>query len=139
MLLSSVRGFMTSKAAANIRRSAAAAASAASESGLPVWVQTMPDGAVKVAAHVKPGAKASQVVETAGDAVGIQLAAPARDGEANQEFLRFMADTLGVRKHQLSLIAGHKSRDKVLRIESSMTASAVHTRLQDSASDRSAK
>ena len=33
----------------------------------------------------------------------VQLAAPARDGEANSELLRFLAEVLGLRKTALSL------------------------------------
>ncbi|KAL2911877.1 hypothetical protein HK105_208660 [Polyrhizophydium stewartii] len=95
---------------------------------LPVWVQPFGQdaSAVRLLTHVKPGARTTQVVETNGAAVGIQLAAPARDGEANEELVRFVADTLGIRKHQIGLVAGHKSRDKVLRIETALTPAQVH-------------
>eukprot|EP00842_Homolaphlyctis_polyrhiza_P004122 jgi/Hompol1/4710/HPOL_002300-RA len=103
--------------AANASASASASASAAScPSQHAPWIQPLGD-AIRLSVHVKPGAKVSQVTDTNGEAVGIQLAAPARDGEANAELMDFLAATLGLRKYHLELIAGHKSREKVVKIE----------------------
>ena len=37
------------------------------------------------------------------ESVGVQIAAPATDGEANQELVKFMASVLGVRKSDVSI------------------------------------
>jgi len=42
----------------------------------------------------------------------IRLAAPPVDGEANLELLSFLAKTIGVAKSQLSLVRGHKGKQK---------------------------
>lgn len=88
-------------------------------------VSEMPDGRIRVRLHVKPGARVSQIVSAppedaapqAADALGLQVAAPPRDGEANEEVVRFVAEQLGVRPRAVELLAGQRSRDKVLALE----------------------
>ncbi|RKO86309.1 hypothetical protein BDK51DRAFT_12272, partial [Blyttiomyces helicus] len=77
------------------------------------------DGSIKISMRVKPGAKMSQIIEFASDGmVGVQqLAAPPRDGEANTEAVRLLAEIMGVHKRDVTLVAGHKSREKVARVE----------------------
>jgi uncharacterized protein YggU (UPF0235/DUF167 family) len=43
----------------------------------------------------------------------VAVAAPPMDGEANAELIRFMAQVLGLRKSDLSLDSGARSRNKV--------------------------
>lgn len=52
------------------------------------------------------------------DGVGVQIAAPAREGEANGELVHYFAEVLDVRKTSISLDRGLKSRAKVLVIDS---------------------
>ncbi|KAL7747318.1 hypothetical protein RI367_007372 [Sorochytrium milnesiophthora] len=73
--------------------------------------------ATLVTVRAKPGARQSQVTAVNDDAVDIQIAAPPREGEANKCLVEFVADTVGVRKGSVSLASGHRSRDKVLRVE----------------------
>ncbi len=47
------------------------------------------------------------------EGVGVAVAAPPMDGEANAELIRFMAQVLGLRKSDLSLDSGARSRNKV--------------------------
>jgi uncharacterized protein (TIGR00251 family) len=51
-----------------------------------------------------------------GDALKVRLAAPPVDGEANEELVRFLAKTLGVRRAAVSLTAGLSSRRKTVEI-----------------------
>ena len=39
------------------------------------------------------------------------------DGRANEECLRFLADVLGVKKAQVSIVGGLKARKKTVAIE----------------------
>ncbi|MFA5786432.1 MAG: DUF167 domain-containing protein [Actinomycetota bacterium] len=66
--------------------------------------------------RVVPGAGATAVAGRYGAAVRIRVAAPAREGRANREVLRFLAKTLSVRPGELSLAAGERSRDKVVSV-----------------------
>lgn len=67
--------------------------------------------------HVQPGAKNTQVGGLHGDALKIRLAAPAVEGKANGELLRFLADAFGVPLRQVTLKQGERSRRKVVHIE----------------------
>ncbi|KAK3419196.1 hypothetical protein EUGRSUZ_H04923 [Eucalyptus grandis] len=51
------------------------------------------------------------------EAVGVQIDAPAKDGEANAALLEYMSSVLGVKKRQVSIGSGSKSRDKVVIVE----------------------
>jgi uncharacterized protein (TIGR00251 family) len=52
----------------------------------------------------------------------VKLAAPALDGKANKELLRFMAEILGCAKSGVVLIRGETSRTKVVSIPTSLAA-----------------
>jgi hypothetical protein len=57
-------------------------------------------------------------------AILIRLAAPPVDGAANEALIAFLADTLGVPRRQITIVAGHTSRDKRVRIDGVDQASA---------------
>ena len=77
--------------------------------------------------HVVPNAKSDSVAgmfATAtpsrggyGDAVKVKLRAPAIEGKANAALVRFLAAQLKLPQHAIVLQRGHKSRDKLIRIE----------------------
>ncbi|KAJ3282670.1 hypothetical protein HK104_010776 [Borealophlyctis nickersoniae] len=86
----------------------------------PSPITLLKDGAVKLSILVKPNAKESKVTDIGigeGGRVGLQLAAPPRDGEANEELVRVLAEILNTKKYNLSLLSGQKSREKVVRVE----------------------
>jgi len=74
------------------------------------------DAEVVLALYVQPGAKRSEFAGTHADALKIKLAAPAIDGKANAELIRFLADAFGVPKRNVVLVRGETSRAKVVRI-----------------------
>ena len=47
----------------------------------------------------------------------MQIGAPARDGEANEELVRYLAEVLNVRTRTISLDKGSKSRNKVVTVD----------------------
>ena len=57
------------------------------------------------------------MVDISSDGVGVQIAAPARDGEANEELVRYLAEALNVKKRSVSLDKGSKSRQKVVTVD----------------------
>lgn len=87
--------------------------------------QTVPAGPVsldksghlQIHIHAKPGAKQSAITDISSDGCGVQIAAPPQEGEANAELVRFMAKVLAVRKGDVSLERGSKSRQKVLLVD----------------------
>jgi uncharacterized protein len=56
------------------------------------------------------------VTGVADDRLRVRLAAPAFEGRANDELIRFMARELGVRRDDVTVVAGGKSRRKLLHV-----------------------
>ena len=65
---------------------------------------------------VVPGASKTQVKELAGDTLRIRVAAPPIDGRANLALLQFLARIFGVKKSDVELVSGDKSRAKKVKI-----------------------
>lgn len=86
--------------------------------------------AVLIQVLVKPGAKMNCITGISAESVDVQVAAPPMDGEANAELIKFMAHVLKVRKSDVSLEKGSKSRTKVLAVSGGMSAEAVLTALK---------
>ncbi|PJF19066.1 hypothetical protein PSACC_01119 [Paramicrosporidium saccamoebae] len=80
-------------------------------------IQLRPDGRVQLRLHVKPGARQTQITDMTENAIGLQVAAPPREGAANEEVVRWVASILGLRPRQVELVAGLKSRDKTVLVE----------------------
>ncbi|CAG8448065.1 11831_t:CDS:2 [Ambispora gerdemannii] len=80
-------------------------------------ISLISEGSLKISLLVKPGAKESRVSDISGDHIGVQIAAPPRDGEANKEVVSFLAQILQTRKTDVSIISGMKSREKVVRVD----------------------
>lgn len=64
----------------------------------------------------KPGAKDNGFTDVSTEGVGVQIAAPPTDGEANTELVKFLASTFGVRKSDVSLTRGSRSRQKTVTV-----------------------
>ena len=82
---------------------------------------------MNLAVKVTPNARKSEITGWGADEQGrrvllVRLAAPAQEGKANKELIRFMADCLGCAKSQVSLQRGESSRTKVLEIPSEAAA-----------------
>jgi len=74
--------------------------------------------------RIVPNAKRNEVVGEHGDAVKIKIAAPALEGKANEALLDFIAEKLRVHRRDIALIAGEKSRDKLIEIANLEAAEA---------------
>ncbi|KAG6440113.1 hypothetical protein BBOV_II003655 [Babesia bovis T2Bo] len=75
-----------------------------------------PKGGLLLKVRVKPGAKVTQLVGDFEDLLGIQVSAPPREGACNEALVEFVCDILSLKKRDVALISGHKSREKVLSI-----------------------
>lgn len=91
-------------------------------------------GSVTVTIHAKPGSKLSAVTDVSAEAVGVAIAARPTDGEANTELIRFLSEVLGLKKSQITLDKGSRSRDKVIKLDSSLAPDEVLQRLQQAVS-----
>lgn len=77
--------------------------------------------------RAQPSSGRSSVVGTVGDALKIRVAAPANEGKANAELLRFLATTLELRRNSVSLLHGERSRDKVVEVRGDADISKLST------------
>jgi uncharacterized protein (TIGR00251 family) len=93
---------------------------------MPLLRQAGPD--VLLTIHVQPRAGRDEVAGRRGEALHLRLVAPPIGGAANAACLTFLADILDLPKARLSLVAGPRSRSKVIRI-AEMTVAAVADRL----------
>lgn len=80
-------------------------------------LRTDASGGVLLKVAARPGASRSAVQGLAGDALKVAIQAPPEKGKANDELVRFLARTLGLRRPQVTLVKGDTSRDKVVRVE----------------------
>lgn len=67
--------------------------------------------------RIVPNAKRDEVAGEYGDSVKVKVVAPAVEGKANEALLEFIAEKLRVHRRDLALVAGEKSRDKIVAIE----------------------
>jgi uncharacterized protein (TIGR00251 family) len=72
--------------------------------------------AVVLRVHVQPGAGRSAVVGRHGTSLKVRVAAPPVDGRANTAATTLLAETLGVKKDEVKLVSGQRSRLKRFRI-----------------------
>lgn len=82
---------------------------------LPPWLASDRHG-VRLTLRVIPRAGKSEISGTVGDALKIRLAAPPVDGAANRVLVEFLAHRLHVRKRQVSIESGERSRHKRVHI-----------------------
>jgi uncharacterized protein (TIGR00251 family) len=66
--------------------------------------------------QVQPRARSDEFAGTHGDHLKVRLTAPPVDGRANAALIAFLAETFGVPKRQVTLLAGDTGRSKRLRV-----------------------
>lgn len=74
-------------------------------------------GSVLIKILAKPGSKTNGITGIEDEGVGVQIAAPPIDGEANTELVKYLAKLLDLRKSDVSLDRGSKSRQKTIVLE----------------------
>ncbi|EDM08704.1 similar to RIKEN cDNA 3110040N11, isoform CRA_a [Rattus norvegicus] len=84
-------------------------------------VATDSKGFVTIAIHAKPGSKQNAVT------------APPSEGEANAELCRYLSKVLDLRKSDVVLDKGGKSREKVVKLLASTTPEEVLEKLRTEA------
>ncbi len=77
--------------------------------------------------HAKPRASRSRILGVRAGALEVSLAAPPADGAANAELVRVLAEALGVRRSEVTLVRGPASRSKL--VEVALPAEQVLARL----------
>ena len=84
--------------------------------GSPVSVRETGAGAV-FRVRVVPRASRSGIAGLQDDALKLRIMAPPVEGKANDECIRLLAEMLGVKRGQVTIIAGHASRTKTVAVE----------------------
>lgn len=80
----------------------------------PIQVDKQGNFAIKILA--KPGSKQNGVTDISDEGIGVQIAAPPVEGEANTELIKYLSKVLRLRKSDLSLDKGSKSRTKTVTV-----------------------
>jgi uncharacterized protein len=70
---------------------------------------------VRFEVKVIPNAKKDRLVEENGR-LKVYLNAPAVDGKANKALIEFLAEHFGVKKSEVRLVRGEKSREKTVEV-----------------------
>ncbi|MDA0798753.1 MAG: DUF167 domain-containing protein [Chloroflexi bacterium] len=81
----------------------------------------------RISAHVQPKARKREIVRLGDGTLRIKVTAAAEDGKANQAVCDLLAEALGVAKRAVSVVSGHRNRNKVLEID--LTADELVNRL----------
>ncbi|XP_072752973.1 UPF0235 protein C15orf40 homolog [Anoplolepis gracilipes] len=92
------------------------------------------DGNVTIKIQAKPGAKCNNVTDISDEAVGIAISAPPMEGEANAELVKYLASIFELRKSDVTLDRGSRSRQKVV-IVSGITTDQVLAKLKEEMSN----
>jgi uncharacterized protein (TIGR00251 family) len=90
-------------------------------------VESTRDG-VSIRLHIQPRAARTELAGLFGDALKVRLKSPPVDGAANEELVRFLAETLRVPRRGVELVSGHSGRRKTVHV-AGMTADDAAKRL----------
>ncbi|XP_035654267.1 UPF0235 protein C15orf40 homolog isoform X2 [Oncorhynchus keta] len=92
------------------------------------------NGVVTISVHAKPGSKQNAITDVSIEAVGVAIAAPPTDGEANAELVRYLSKVLDLKRSEVVLDKGSRSREKIIKVTGSLTPEQVLDRLKQEAS-----
>ena len=77
---------------------------------------------VSILVKVHPKARRDRISGFVGEALKLELTAPPVDGKANEACIRFFADFLKVPRSSVTIAAGLRSRNKVIRVTGTSAA-----------------
>ncbi|KAM5172786.1 UPF0235 protein C15orf40 homolog isoform 2-T2 [Mantella aurantiaca] len=87
-------------------------------------------GSITISIHAKPGSKQNAITDVTSEAIGVAIAAPPTEGEANAELCRYLSKVLEIKKSEIVLDKGGKSREKIIKISADTTTEAVLEKLK---------
>jgi hypothetical protein len=82
----------------------------------------------RLAVRVAPSSSRGEIVGRHGDAWKVRVAAAPERGRANTALIRLIATVSGLRVRDVSVVAGHSARDKILEL-TGITAAELERRL----------
>jgi len=84
---------------------------------------------VSFSVRVQPGAKRNAILGEFGEALKIALTAPPVDGRANEACVEFLAGLLDIPQSAVTIVSGHNSRSKIVRV-AGLSTSTLRQRLE---------
>ncbi|MCK4728638.1 MAG: YggU family protein, partial [Desulfobacterales bacterium] len=82
-----------------------------------MWIQETPEGVIfKVI--VQPRGSKNEIIGLQSDALKIRLTAPPVEGAANKMCIEFLAKSLKVRKSDVEIVRGQRSKTKKMLVRS---------------------
>ena len=84
-----------------------------------LWTKEVPGG-VTFKITVQPRASKNEIVGLQGDALKVRLTAPPVEGAANRLCVELLAKSLRVRRSDVEIIHGHRSRAKKVLVRSAV-------------------
>jgi len=96
------------------------------------YIRRLTDSTLQLTVHAKPGARISQIVDASGPLLEVQISARAVEGAANAELVDYLCSVLKIKRRQISIISGEKSREKVLLVSSVDSEYVLQTLLAES-------
>ncbi|HET7457259.1 MAG TPA: DUF167 domain-containing protein [Gemmatimonadaceae bacterium] len=94
----------------------------ASPSAVTVTERGAGSGVVRFDVRVQPRASRTEVGGAHGGALRVRLSAPPVDGAANDALVDALAESLGVPRRAVRIVAGATSRAKVVEVDAGTTA-----------------
>jgi uncharacterized protein (TIGR00251 family) len=76
----------------------------------------MNEATITLKIHLLPRASRDEICGLHGDAIKVKVTAPPIEGKANKALQRFIAEKLNLASSQVEIMAGRRSREKILRI-----------------------
>jgi hypothetical protein len=71
---------------------------------------------MRLTIHVKPNGKVSEILSRQGHEWTVRLHAPPIEGKANEELIRFLAESFDVSKSCVTILKGATSKTKIVEI-----------------------
>jgi uncharacterized protein (TIGR00251 family) len=90
----------------------------------PSWCSALPQG-VRIAFHVQPNAKKTEVLGLHDDALKLKLAAQPIDGKANEALVKYLSERLAVPRSAVLLTHGQSGRKKLVEVRGVTVEQAV--------------
>jgi uncharacterized protein (TIGR00251 family) len=77
----------------------------------------MGDLSTRLRLRVSPGARRTELVGRHGDGWKVRVSAPPEGGRANDAVVDLLAERVGVSRSAVTIVSGHSSREKVVRMD----------------------
>lgn len=77
---------------------------------------------VVISVRVVPRSSRTECAGMQGDALKLKITAPPVEGKANEECIRFLSEILGVRRSDIAILSGHRSKNKQIIVSGATRA-----------------